>query len=152
MLTLIKQCRISFLVNFSSGNGMNGEVRVEIVMVLDSLWREKNETCTKYLSWFAPVAVSVCILGGSSKLTLLYNRLWGHLLNLLLISRSWLISFIWMRSLSFLTHHHDLLVVIKGKDGCILTVHLSISLKILARERDEVLLFADIQQLIVSLI
>ena len=156
MFALINQCRIriSFLVYFfEAGTGMNGEVRVEMVMVLDGLWREKNGTCTKYLGWFAHGAVSVRIWGGStSKLTLLSNRLWGHLLNLLLISRSWLIFFIWMRSLSFLTHHHDLLVVIKGKNGCIFTVHLSISLKILAWGRDKVLLFADIQQLIVSLI
>jgi hypothetical protein len=52
MFTLSKQCRIriSFLVNFSSGTGLNREVRVEMVMELDRLLREKNETCTKYLS------------------------------------------------------------------------------------------------------
>ena len=41
--------------------------------------------------------------------------------------------------MSFLIHHLDYLVVVKGKDVGIFTVHLMISLKILAWKREEVL-------------
>jgi hypothetical protein len=62
MFALIKICRFRIsLGHFAAGTGMIGEVRVEMVMVLDVLFREKNGTSSKYKSCMAHVAVSVRI-------------------------------------------------------------------------------------------